>query len=382
MRVGIVTETYPPEVNGVAMTVGRLAEGLQSRGHHIHLVRPRQGGGDRPAAEASSLTTTLVRGIPLPGYSALQVGLPAGRTLRALWRREPPDALYVATEGLLGWSAVAVAAQLGIPALSGFHTNFHRYSRHYRIGFLRRPIYGYLRRLHNRTACTLVPTDELRTELLEDAFDRVEVLGRGVDGALFHPRRRSEQLRRAWGVREGERVVLYVGRLAAEKNLPLALRAFRAMRAADPALRFVLVGDGPMTAALQHEEEGLLFAGVQYGERLAEHYASADLFLFPSETETFGNVTLEAMASGLAPVAFDYAAARLLIEPGRNGLRVPPGDAEGFVQAAVGLVREPPERLAEMRAAARQRAEQHTWPQVVTRFETLLRARRSEREMV
>ena len=154
--------------------------------------------------------------------------------------------LYGPAEGLLGWSAVREAARQGIPVVSGFHTNFHSYSRHYHVGFMQRPIYDYLRRLHNRTACTLVPTDELRKRLLADRFANVEVLGRGVDSRRFTPSHRSDELRKRWGLGRNDQAVIYVGRLAAEKNLPLAVHAFRAMRAANPHLRFIIVGGGPV----------------------------------------------------------------------------------------------------------------------------------------
>ncbi len=377
LHLGVVTETYPPEINGVAMTVGRLVDEMTRRGHRIQLVRPRQGDSDAAAdildeAFDPPLTTTLVSGVTMPWYRELRLGLPAGQRLRQLWRRERPDVLYVATEGLLGWSAIREAARQNIPVISGFHTNFHSYSQHYQIGFLQRPIYDYLRRLHNRTACTLVPTEAQRKTLLADQFRNVEVLGRGVDSRLFSPARRNEDLRRAWGLGRRDQAVLYVGRLAAEKNLPLAVHAFRAMRERNPNLRLIIVGDGPFYQELYANERDVIFCGVQTGVQLAEHYASADIFLFPSETETFGNVTLEAMASGLAVVAFDYAAAHLHIEPGQEGLLVPLGEHDAFIATAAALT-EQPERVEQLSIAARRKAQRLDWQGVADRFEWLLR---------
>lgn len=377
LHLGIVTETYPPEINGVALTVGRLAEEMSRRGHRIQLVRPRQGHGDCPADTLATdfeppLATTLVAGVTIPWYRELRLGLPAGQRLRQLWRRERPDVLYVATEGLLGWSAIREAARHNIPVISGFHTNFHSYSTHYQVGFLQRPIYDYLRRLHNRTACTLVPTEAQRQALLADNFHNVEVLGRGVDSQRFSPTWRNDELRRAWGLRRHDQAVLYVGRLAAEKNLPLAMHAFRAMRERTPNLRLIIVGDGPFYQELYANERDVIFCGAQTGTALAEHYASADIFLFPSETETFGNVTLEAMASGLAVVAFDYAAAHLHIEPGRDGLLIPLGQHESFIATASALA-DQPERVRQLGAAARRKAQRLDWRGVADRFEWLLR---------
>ena len=369
-HVCVVTETYAPEINGVALTLGHLVKGLRARGHVVSIVRPRQQAAD-PAAGPHDPALTLVRGFPLPGYEALRFGLPAGARLHARWSSRRPDVVYVATEGPLGWSAVRTARRLGIPVLSGFHTNFHGYARHYRAGWLRQGVARYLRTFHNRTDGTLVPTHELRDHLRSAGFQKLTVLGRGVDGRLFNPARRSAALRRAWGASESDLVVLYVGRIAPEKNVELAVRAYHAMRRIAAATRFVVVGDGPSRPALQEGLPGVPFRGELTGEALAEHYASADVFLFPSETETFGNVTLEAMASGLVVVAYDYAAARAHIEPGRSGVLVPYGDADVFVEAAVALARLPERRLA-MRVRVRETVAHLHWDHVVARFETWL----------
>jgi glycosyltransferase involved in cell wall biosynthesis len=364
----VVTETYPPEINGVATTLSHLVSGMRARGHRVSLVRPRQ----RVDALATDVdATTLVAGVRLPGYRGLQIGLPAGAALRAAWTRCRPDAVYVATEGPLGWSALRAGAALGVPVYSGFHTNFHRYVGHYRAGWLRDPVAAYLRRFHNASAATFVSTEGLRAELATAGFRNLGVIGRGVDSRRFDPARRSSALRQAWGASDGDAVVLYVGRLAAEKNVELAIEAYGAMGRVNRRLRFVLVGDGPLGAALRRDHPDLVFAGFRTGDDLAAHYASADVFLFPSETETFGNVTLEAMASGLGVIAYDYAAARVHIENGASGLAIPEGDREGFIAAAVRLARAP-ELLPPMRRRARTAMEMVDWALVVERFERLL----------
>ena len=282
-----------------------------------------------------------------------------------------PDAIYVATEGPLGWSAIRAARRFGVPVLSGFHTNFHGYVRHYRGGWLEPVVARYLRWFHNRTDGTLVATTDLRSQLHARGFQNLSLLGRGVDGRLFTPERRCQALRREWGVSESDPVALYVGRLAPEKNIDLAIAAYRAMQRQHPSLRFVLVGDGPLRATLQPAHPDFVFCGAHTGERLAAHYASGDVFLFPSETETFGNVTLEALASGLVVVAYDYAAARMHIEHGRTGTLIPYGDARAFVEGAAGLLRSP-ESLARMRQQARESVARLDWDHVVETFEALL----------
>src|SRR3989441_12783776 len=228
-----------------------------------------------------------------------------------------------------------------------------------------------LRRFHNPTAGTLVSTPRLSAELAAAGFERLGVLGRGVDGARFDPARRSAALRAEWGAARGELVVLYVGRLAPEKNVELAVTAYRAMQQVRCDLRLVVVGDGPLGAALARSHPDLVFRGFRTGEDLAAHYASADVFLFPSETETFGNVTLEAMASGLAVVAYDYAAARVHIENGVTGALAHLGDARGFVDAAVAVARSPL-LLARVRRRAPASLALVAWARVVERFEAIL----------
>jgi glycosyltransferase involved in cell wall biosynthesis len=279
--------------------------------------------------------------------------------------------VYVATEGPLGWSAVRAARRLEIPVFSGFHTNFHSYSKHYRASWLQPLILRYLCEFHNRTRGTLVPNVDLRDRLQVLGFNNVFVLGRGVDSQLFTPERRCAELRRQWGASENDLVVLYVGRVAPEKNLGLALEAYRAMRRFNDSAKFVVVGEGPLKATLQKRHPDLIFCGVHTGEQLATHYASADVFLFPSETETFGNVTLEAMASGLVVVAYNYAAAKMHITHGETGVLAPYGDAKAFVDLAAKLVREP-QALHRMRRQAREYVTSVDWLHIVERFATLL----------
>lgn len=370
LRIAVVTETYPPEVNGVAMTLGRVVNGLQVRNHQIQLIRPRQHVDDVPQPTAT-LTEHLQRGIPLPRYEGLKMGLPAKAALTKLWTRQRPDVVQIATEGPLGWSALAAANKLRLPVASDFHTNFHSYSSHYGFGLLRRAIVAYLRKFHNKAAVTLVPTEGIRRELLASGYENIEIIGRGVDTQLFHPGRRSPALRAQWGAGENDPVALYVGRLAAEKNLALVFAAYDAMRATNPETRLVLVGDGPERAAWQARRPDAIFCGTQIGEPLAAHYASGDVFLFPSLTETWGNVTIEAMASGLAVVAYDCAAAEEVIRHGENGLKAAPEDEASFAALAAGLACDPAQQRKLGRAASA-RAAQLSWDAIVDGFEHVL----------
>ncbi|HZV53447.1 MAG TPA: glycosyltransferase family 1 protein [Rhodocyclaceae bacterium] len=359
LHIALVTETYPPEVNGVALTLARLVTGLRQRSHDVQLIRPRQTKLEAPA-RGPGLTEVLTPGLPIPGYPGLRFGLPARRALHRLWSQNPPDIVHVATEGPLGAAAVSAARALNLPISSGFHTNFQAYSHHYRLGWLRGLVTRYMRRFHNRTDLTLVPTVEMARELAADGYRNVDVLARGVDTQLFSPRRRSQELRQSWGATENTLVVAYVGRLAPEKNLSLVTEAFDAIASRQPGARLLFVGDGPSLTFLRQRHRRHIFAGMRLGEELAAHYASADLFLFPSLTETFGNVVPEALASGLAVVAFDRAAAADLIEDGSNGRTVSADDRQAFVMAAVNLANDPA-RLATLRARASASVAPLTW---------------------
>ena len=369
-HICVVTETYPPEINGVALTLARLLDGLRVRGYVVSLVHPRQRRGER-GDSAADFPVTLVPSLPLPGYDGLRVGLPTNGLLRQTWTQRRPDAVYVATQGPLGLSAVQAARRLGVPVFSGFHTNFHSYSRHYRLGWLQPVVLHYLRWFHNRTRGTLVPSLDLRDGLQDMGFRNVSVLSRGVDADLFNPQHRSTDLRREWGAAPDDPVALYVGRVAPEKNVELAIAAFRAMQRRNESAKLVIVGDGSIYTKLRQEHPDLRFEGLCRGEQLADCYASADIFLFPSETETFGNVVLEAMASGIAVVAYDYAAARMHVTSGETGLRVPYADADAFVGAAARLAEDVALR-DRIRRQARAHAAALDWQAVVDRFAALL----------
>jgi glycosyltransferase involved in cell wall biosynthesis len=375
MHCAIITETWPPEVNGVALTVQGLALGLRARGHGVSLVRPRQD--DEPDAHAGTL---LVRGAALPRYPGLKFGLPATRKLTRLWGNTRPDAIYVATEGPLGWSALRAARQLGIPAATGFHTRFDEYMRDYGAAFLQQMALRWMRRFHNSGQATLVPTHELAGFLQARGFANVVRLPRAVDTVQFDPVRRDSGLRREWGVGEDDFAAIYVGRIAPEKNLGLAVRAFRDLQRTRPTARFAWVGDGPSRERLARDNPDFIFCGVQRGEALARHFASGDLFVFPSHSETFGNVTLEAMASGVPTVAFNYGAARETLRDGVHGAAIADGDDAGFIAACSRIANDGTLRSA-MGAAARNAVSGLRPEQVAADFDRILQSL-ANREML
>ena len=361
MRIEIITDTYRPDVNGVSMTLGRLTDGLRARGHRVHVLHT--------CSEASAGESSA-RSLPLPGYRDVRVGLPKPFDFRLRWERKRPDVIYVATESPLGKSALKSAKALGIPAVTGFHTNFHQYMERYGMPGMQSLAKSYLRKFHGYAQCTLTPSHGMIEELKDLGIENVELLERGVDTDLFTPARRCEKLRGQWGVDAQTPVAVIVGRVAAEKNLELGMKAFEHMRRVFPGMACVVVGDGPVRAKLEQAWPWVKFVGTKTGSELARHYASADILLFPSETETFGNVLLEGMASGLVAVAYDYAAAAMHVEQGKNGLKASFGDAEAFVQQAVRALAIPFGH--ELRVQARRGTEEQGWDGVVSKFESTL----------
>jgi glycosyltransferase involved in cell wall biosynthesis len=373
MKIALVTETFPPEVNGVAMTLSRLVAGMRARGHSVEVVRPRQKVELATGVTDAGELDYVVPGVPIPFYSALRMGLPVTGALKKRWREQRPDVVHVATEGPLGLAALRAAHLCKLPVTSSFHTNFHQYGGHYGLTLGRDLALRYLRWFHNRTRCTMVPATDLKGQLAADGFERLVVLARGVDGKLFSPARRSETLRAKWGAAAADPVMIYVGRMAAEKNLALAVEAFLELQRTEPRAKFVLVGDGPERAALEKAYPDFYYAGMQRGEDLAAHYASADVFAFASVTETFGNVVTEAMASGLVVLAYDYAATREHVCDGVNGFAAKFGDREAFLNEMRTLLARRPEWPA-IRAAARTTAEGITWDAIFDVFERELGA--------
>lgn len=371
MRIGIVTETYAPDVNGVALTVQSIARGVIRRGHTVDLVRPIHP--DTPPLADAGMDVLAVEGGAVPRYAGLRFGMPSRYRLERRWRSDRPDAIYVATEGPLGWSAVSAARRLGIPVATGFHTRFDFYVGHYGFGALTPLVRHYLARFHRRAQTTLVPTGQLAGELNDLGVHDVRVLRRAVDTLRFHPDRRDDALRATWGVTPEAPVILSVGRVAPEKNLHVVIDAYRALARRCPGARCVIVGDGPGRAALEAANPDVIFAGVRSGDDLAAYYASADLFVFPSLTETFGNVVLEAMSSGIPVVAYAEAAAREFIRNGQNGIRVAPGNEGGLIERAAALGADANARVS-MGHAARTSVAGLSPESVVAAFESIMQS--------
>jgi glycosyltransferase involved in cell wall biosynthesis len=369
LRIAVVTETWPPEVNGVAMTLAKLVQGLSHRNHDVQLIRPRQTKTDSPMSD-SSLEEVLMRGMPIPRYPELKLGLPSKKTLVKTWTLRRPDVVHIATEGPLGWSALQAAKVLKLPVTSDFRTNFQSYSKHYGVGWLRKPIVAYLRKFHNATACTMVPTRELMRTLSENGFANLKVVSRGVDTKLFNISKRDASLRRSWGATDNTKVLISVGRMAPEKNLDQVLKTYEALKSTGQSFKLVMVGDGPLKEQFQKRYPEIIFPGMLSQSNLAAYYASSDLFIFPSQTETFGNVTLEALASGIPVLAFDCAAARDWVQTGVNGWLVAENNPEGFSAQAVTIFNSK-DLLDQITQSTRQQVVHLDWDQIAEQVESV-----------
>lgn len=362
MNFMLITDTFPPLVNGVSRTLQILATGLAKAGHSVEVITTVTGG-----CSHARVAITQVPSMPLPGYPGLRLGYASRRFFEQRMRAARPDGVYVAVESLMGMNAIAAANKLGIRVVSGFHTNFHSYSKNYRVPMLKGIASRYLSWFHNRATSTLTPSMTTAHELLQMRIPRVSVMGRGVDAELFHPSKRDRELRASLGAGDDTPVALYAGRMAAEKNLELVIAAFQRIQRTHPGARCVFAGGGPRVRELKLKHPEFHFAGSCDDALLSRHYASADVFIFPSLTETYGNVIAEAMASGLVTVAFNYAAGKKLIRHGETGFLAPFGDEAAFltqVDAALAHCRD-----GEMRAAARRAVEPLAWSDIVAQFE-------------
>ena len=375
MRILFVTETFPPEINGVAMTTGRMVAGLRAKQHWVGVIRPRQHRNEQvdPSSE------WLVPGYSLPNYPEVKLGFPAWNRLRRIMGEQGPDVVHIVTEGPLGWAALLAARHLGIPVTSGYHTHFDQYSSHYGMRWFGPMVTWYLDALHRRCQATLVPAPELAKSLQRRGLPNVHVVGRGVDTGLFDPARRDPALRAEWGLPQGSEqgsgpACLYVGRIAPEKNLDTVVLAFEAIAAKHPGARMIWVGNGPSLGELRKKHPRHVFAGPRMGLDLARHYASADLFLFASLSETWGNVIGEAMASGLGVVAYRRAAGAALIRHGVNGLAPLEGHQGEFINSALHLADDSALRAAVSAMARQSMLESLGWDAICNQMEKVLSA--------
>jgi glycosyltransferase involved in cell wall biosynthesis len=363
LRVTLVTETYFPQVNGVSRTLDRLVRHCSNLGDQVQLLLPHypEGAVELPA----EVESREWRAVPLPFYREVLLPLVTPGGVADALTAFRPDLVHIATEGPLGWAALRAARRLRLPVVSSYHTNFAEYLARYRAGLLNPLCWSYLRRFHNATRMTFCPTPSTSRELESRGFRNVTVWSRGVDSEHFHPAKRDPGLRTALGIAPDEIVLAYAGRLAAEKNLDMLVEAWRKLPERGRC-RLLFIGDGPLRRRLEEQagDRGI-FAGYRHGEELARMYASAELFVFPSLTETFGNVVLEAMASGLPAIGFAVQGPGDIIEDGCTGRLVRTVHASHLQQVMSEVVTDEQQRIR-MAQRARRHAETQSWERIMS----------------
>lgn len=370
-RILFCTDTYPPQVNGVSVVTALSVAGMQERGWAVGVVAPRypKPYGRPFASDARSLAAVTAElrlaSVPMPTYPDIRASAPHYGAIVHLMDRFRPHLVHCETEFLVGRMSQLAAAQRGIPLVSSYHTDFSRYTEKYGVPWLRGLVTGYLARFHRRSGRVYTPSEPARDDLHRMGVSGVEVWGRGVDVDQFHPSMWSSALREQLHVAD-DFVFLHVGRLAAEKNVELVIDAFRLFAARHPELpaSLVIAGDGPVAGALRDRAADL--PRVSFLGNLERHlvlpllYASADAFLYASETETLGLVVLEAMASGVPVVATPAGGVADNLRDGVNGLAFPPGDVEGMCDAMARVALQEPLRRR-LSLGARQWAESRSW---------------------
>lgn len=357
MHIEFVTDTYTPDVNGAAKTLAHLVRELNSLGHEVTVLRT---GKDPQKGES------VVPFFMIPGYPEIKIGLIRTYTLAERWRNKRPDVIYVGMESPMGCAAARVAKSVDIPVIAGFHTNFHQYCKSFKIDYLTPFILKHIRDFHNSVSATVVPSLTVKEQLDNLDFERLYVMGRGVDVALFDPQKRSDLIRADWGAESETPVAIYVGRMSPEKNLDLVAKAFYRMRQIRPDTVCVVVGDGPVQKKFENQHPEFIHCKYLHGEELATAYASADIMVFPSISETFGNTVTESLASGLVTVAYDYASAKMHLKHGVNGVTARYDDEEDYlkqIEISLKVFRD-----ENMRGEARRSVESLSWKAIAERL--------------
>jgi glycosyltransferase involved in cell wall biosynthesis len=377
VRIAFFTEVYWPMVSGVSLTVQRAAAGLEERGHSVRVYTATyelsEEQGDRPEVHRS-------RSRPLFVSPEVQWAFPSRRRIQADLAAFSPDLVHLATEFSLGLAGLRAARELDVPVIASSHTDYERYADRYGLRWAVAPGWRYLRWFYGHASRVLCPSVPYEAHLHRRGVRHTAIWSRGVDPERFNPRYRRAEWRQRFGAGPSDLLVTYVGRIAPEKNIDVLLDAWELLGGRAARARLVFVGGGLMEREIARRNiPGVSVAGFCRDAELSTAYASADLFVLPSATETFGNVLLEAMASGLPCIAAASGGPLDLIEHGWNGWLVRPDDPAALAEALEHLLADRSQRFR-LGRAARTAAEARSWNAVhdglVAEYERAIRERR------
>ncbi|MCG8469234.1 MAG: glycosyltransferase family 1 protein [Gemmatimonadetes bacterium] len=363
MRIAYFSEVYWPKLSGVSCTLMRTVDGLGTMGHQTRVYTPQLPGDfeDRPEVHRSP-------GRPLAIDRSISWGFPRRADVLSDLRGFAPDIIHVATEFPMGRVGSWAARRLGVPLIASAHTDYEKYSSLYRLGLVMKPGWAYLRRFYGRAGRVLCPSRPYEAHLNRRGVTHTGIWSRGVDTHRFHPRFRSDEYRARFGAGPDDTLVTYVGRLAPEKDLDVLLRAWAGLGASRFGAKLVFVGDGLMENEIRaHELPDAHMTGPLEGQELATAYASADVLLFPSSTETFGNCLLEGMASGLACVAVGAGGVTDFARHEENSLLAEPRDAGAYGRAVARVLADRGLRRR-LSLGARTAAGRRSWTNVFDRL--------------
>lgn len=364
MRIAVFTGAYNHIADGVSRTLNRLVEYLEDQGAAVQVYGPTIP--DPPVRHKGTLIP--VRSVSAPGRPEYRVSLGLSGPARENLTRFDPTLFHIATPDLLGLAALRRARRAKVPVVASYHTHFASYLDYYRFGRLEPLTWRYLRWFYDQCRHVYVPTESMMSVLRAKGItDNLLLWPRGVDSTLFSPARRSSEWRRQLGFRDDDVVIAFVSRLVTEKGLDVLVEVVRELESSGTPHRVLIVGEGPERARIEKELPRAVFLGHLEGVALATAYASSDLFFFPSDTETFGNVTLEALASGLPAVVADATGSNDLVENEVTGFLARPRDPRDFMEKTRALIQDATMRKR-MSAAARKFAERYEWNEVLGRM--------------
>jgi phosphatidylinositol alpha 1,6-mannosyltransferase len=360
-RIAIFTGNYNHIRDGVSNTLNRLVGHLGKRGYDVLVFGPWT---PKPALEHVG-EFVPVYSIPAPGRPEYRITMGFPSANKQKLRDFDPDLIHIATPDLLGYRVLRYAMKNKIPVVSSYHTHFTSYLKYYRLGLLERPLWKYLHWFYRNSRHLYVPSPATIQELRREGVAcELKLWARGVDTGLFNPGQRDPLWRRSLGFSDDELVIVFVSRLVWEKNLDMVARIFRKIQKLAPSVRTMVVGDGPARKKLSMMLPQTVFTGYLSGRELARAYASSDIFFFPSDTEAFGNVTLEAMSSGLPAVVARAVGNISLVEDGQTGFLVGATDEERFTKCFMQVI-ENKEFRTRMAEACRKKAQSYDWDKIL-----------------